>query len=394
MAKPSSFRLYNLMMIAVFLVFAVFIALNQIVLFNAHEWTDLDAVVQEQSAKQALYNGLSQPLALYKYAAYKNRKPEIAIIGTSRAMQIRGSFFTVPIYNLGGLVQGPWQARAIHQRLLKNAPPKGLIFALDYWTFCSTQSVGRRIGIETNHDGLTAVDRDLLVPQLLFQGKLSPTELLRLLHPQTGPLRFGISANLHASGFGPDGSLYSFEAPSADLAQRFASAQSMIATGEGQMVHHCQLSAPALDALDQFVAETEAQGTKVALLLAPLPSTVWKMMRASGQYDYVDQLRAALKSRQKSRFIDDFELGTLGADDCEFGDVIHGGEVAYMRMIRDIPTHLGAPWDHWIDVARLDHMIANNKEHVIVADDGVGTFEKKMRDSVWQADSHCHVPQH
>src|SRR5256885_1593842 len=104
--------------------------------------------------------------ANYKYAAYRAASPEIVAIGTSRAMQIRESFFNASFYNLGGLVQGPFQANALAERLLLREPrPKLVVFALDYWTFCglpSERSHGAAPA-EVAHDGMVSPDRYTLV---------------------------------------------------------------------------------------------------------------------------------------------------------------------------------------------------------------------------------------
>jgi hypothetical protein len=71
----------------------------------------------------------------------------------------------------------------------------------------------------------------------------------------------------------------------------------------------------------------------VVLIMAPLPSVMIDRMKFDGRYRYIDDLRRILSEQYRGSFYDFFDMRDL-APDGEFYDGIHGGEVAYMRIIR------------------------------------------------------------
>ena len=130
-------RTYIWIALLAYMSIAALIAVNYYVLYQTGELDGLDKIVKAQQQTSGLYNGLSEGMAAYKYEGYRQRRPEIVAIGTSRAMQIRDYFFTKPFYNLGGLVQGQTQAFALLDQLILKHPPQTIIFAVDFWTFCT-----------------------------------------------------------------------------------------------------------------------------------------------------------------------------------------------------------------------------------------------------------------
>ena len=117
-------RIYIWIALLAYMSIAALIAVNYFVLYQTGELDGLDKIVKAQQQTSGLYNGLSEGMAAYKYEGYRQRRPEIVAIGTSRAMQIRDYFFTKPFYNLGGLVQGQTQAFALLDQLILKHPPK------------------------------------------------------------------------------------------------------------------------------------------------------------------------------------------------------------------------------------------------------------------------------
>ena len=211
-------RIYIFVLLLAYVSIAALITMNFSVLYFTGELDGLDKIVKAQQQTSGLYNGLSEGMAAYKYEGYRQRRPEIVAIGTSRAMQIRDYFFTKPFYNLGGLVQGQTQAFALLDQLILKHPPQTIIFAVDFWTFC-TQKKGflpfiRPTG--TFHDGQGNPSDPLLLIRLLAEGRLSSESLKQITTHLFNPLqralpRTGISAPLTDSGFGPDGSMYNLQ---------------------------------------------------------------------------------------------------------------------------------------------------------------------------------------
>jgi hypothetical protein len=337
------------------------VLVDVVVLWKAGEFTALDDIIQRQK-RGAIYNALSISFADYKYAAYTETRPQIVAIGTSRAMQIRATFFRPSFYNLGGLVQGPLQANAIANRLiLRERPPKLVIFALDFWTFC--RRPGERAGgprpSETMHDGMGQPGRYFLIYRLLAERRYGPLDYVHLMLQGNAAdrERIGLAARLGTSGFAADGSLYAGPPGDGPLEARWSELMDRMRTGSDPMVKGCAVSELALDALDRFVARLSAVGVEVVLLMAPMPGTIIDALETDGGYRYIEQLRTVLANRYPQRFYDAFDLRGI-APDSEFYDGMHGGEIAYTRAILAAARRLGSPLHGMVDENRLTERIA------------------------------------
>jgi len=331
------------------------------VLWRAEELVSIDAVIDRQARDEAIYNALSIGFADYKYAAYRRRRPQIVAIGTSRAMQIRQRFFLVPFYNLGGLTQGPGQANVLADRLLLESPPKILIFALDYWTFCAaTRDIAQRTVAETSHDGIGEPQRQFLIYRLLLEGRFSLSDVARLLFlpdkPDDGD-RIGLGARLDSSGFAADGSIYGESSDDTPLERRWEGMLARLTAGTDQFVRDCYVSDAALEQLRVFVDRMKKADIQIVLFLAPLPGVVLARMQTDGRYTYIDDLRYALKTEYANSFFDFLDMRAI-APDSEFFDGIHGGEIAYMRIIHEMARLDSSPLHRLVDNQYLETEIA------------------------------------
>lgn len=357
---------------ALLCIYALLVAglgLNLALLWRLGELADLNDIVQRQRRDGSIYNGLSHSFADYKYAASQATVPTVVALGTSRAMQIRQSFFQQPFYNLGGLARGPGQGNAVLMRLLRQQPtPEVAIFSLDYWTFCQPAAHGGvdrgGFAAETGHDGLQRPATYFLTYQLLLGGKIAPRRVLDVVRvPLTsaGPDRIGLSARVGGSAFAADGSIYA-PPPPVDLAERWRESLDQIATGEDKFVKDCTLSRSALNALQRFTDRLDAAGMDGLLLLAPMPSIIIDRMRRDGRYGYIEELRQALAARFGRRFFDAFDMRAFAADS-EFIDGIHGGEIVYMRALLQASRQPGSPLAGRLKDSDLEQQIARWAGH-------------------------------
>jgi hypothetical protein len=348
-------------LLAAYTILLVAIGVNYAVLWRAGELQSLDKIVRDQRDRGEIYNALSIGFADYKYAAYRQRAPEIVAIGTSRAMQIRQQYFLKPFYNLGGLVQGAGQANVLADRLLlRGIPPRIVIFALDYWTFCrlATDRAPDKAVRDVFHDGMGQPQRHFLIYHLLFDGRFSVADYVRLFSSQnsTEADRIGLGAKIGKSGFAADGSIYSFPPNAGALDRRWESAVALISSGGAQMIKDCQVSNVAIESLKHFVGRLDNAGVKTILFMAPLPGAVIKRMQDDGRYGYIGELRKSLAARYPRRFYDFFDMRDV-ASDSEFYDGLHGGDVVYRRIVLTIARSAGSALGGLVDEKSMQSQI-------------------------------------
>jgi hypothetical protein len=196
-----------------------------------------------------------------------------------------------------------------------------------------------------------------LTYRLLLEGRFAIADYARLFSRQSADDadRIGLGARLGTSGFAADGSMYG-AAPQSALEARWREMFARIAAGTDQFAKDCAVSEAALDALRLFVNRMEAAGSRVALMLAPLPGAVIERLQAEGRYAYLDELRRILAVRFPAQFADFLDLRGV-APDSEFLDGMHGGEVTYMRIILAMARRPGSPLRDYVDEVGLKGQI-------------------------------------
>ena len=109
---------------------------NYLFLKNAGEYEPVSRIVQRQLAQGGLYNsGVSNLTYRYKLALYHQVKPEIAVMGSSRAMQFQGYPFQAGFVNLGGATSSIAEARILARDMAARHTPEIIIVVIDYWWF-------------------------------------------------------------------------------------------------------------------------------------------------------------------------------------------------------------------------------------------------------------------
>jgi hypothetical protein len=86
-------RSYALVLVGVLFAGCAVYLSGQLVLFRAGETDDFGALIERQREADGLYFGLAGPVGNYKLAAYASRKPDILILGSSRAHRQHQEFY-------------------------------------------------------------------------------------------------------------------------------------------------------------------------------------------------------------------------------------------------------------------------------------------------------------
>lgn len=381
-------RRYALVVLVTYAIVAALIGANYLVLYRTGELADLDKVVAAQQRHGGLYKGLSVGLAAYKYEGYRQRRPDIVAIGTSRAMQIRDYFFAQPFYNLGGLVHGQVQAFALWDRLLTVQPPKTVVFAVDFWTFCSRKTEFPPFQRPTGsfHDGLGDPSNPFLLTRLFAEEKLSAEDLELVFRrifdpPQRALPRIGISTLINDGGFGADGSLFSLVAGGSidftpEVEDRSHFQIEALRRGEGRFLKDCRVGEENLSLLRMLGTELAEHGVELVVIAPPITRALFNAIeKVPPAKTYMTTWRRRLKEAWP-RTYDFTDPKSVGTNDCEFYDGIHGGEVAYARIFRTIAETRSDEFTRLLNIENLDRIIDVGKNKVTVA---LG-FPEKVRE--------------
>jgi hypothetical protein len=356
---------------------------NLLTLEAVGEYSSVDRIVREQRDTGGLYNGYVHSVASYKNSGYRQAKPEVVVIGSSRSLQVRDYFFKAKFFNAGGEVRSPAEAFAVTDELLRWHKPQHIVWFMDFPQFCASsrnfrENLQRPVSAPRKEE--MRVQRELVPFQLIAVKKV--VSLGDFLNWGTGSaekvrrgvriLGLGVQKNLDAA-LGPDGSLYRFldgGAPSPGKRLDFGLTE--IEQGSSVWKHDYHLNREALQLVDLFVGEMERAGINLTLIAAPLPEFMLKAMLESGRYTYLTDWRERMKTRYPG-FYDYTSVGSIAGQDCEFLDYYHGGEVTYMRILAEIGARGKAALRKVVNTGRLKTLILRRAGDLTVADNSIGT---------------------
>ena len=330
------------------------------------------AVAMQAGGKFAIFgSGVSQDFVDYKLRLYAAVKPEIAVVGSSRVMQFRGSCFRRPFVNVGGTAGNLSVLRSTIDAMLRIHRPKVVILGLDFWWF----SAGWQrdpFAPEPPTDGSYIYDQETLKApwKWLLEGKIGWGDFFA---PLTGAFRedrFGIMAQRGDDGFASDGSWhYTSELTGRQrpFDYQFGDTLKQVRYGIKAFAPAPVLSEAHLDAFAEIYCRLKSRGIQTYVFLAPLSAAVLDAMRERRKaYPHLFDLHAALMERGID-VMDFTDPRRFGSSDCEFVDGFHGGEVTYTRILRDLADRYHALTEY-VDVERVNRTLKEWKGHASVYD--------------------------
>lgn len=316
---------------------------NYLYLRHAGEFLSIAEVVRRQQTEPGfcIYGtALHGDTFDYKQEAYAARKPEIVAVGSSLMMELRERFFRGSFYNMGGTMDSVVNGTHSITMLTESHPPAVLLLGIDWWWFRAGVDPYRRSRPPKETDRFTA-EKIFRPFAWLASGKVSLGDYLATAagtKEQPPACAIGVQSAENRRGFAPDGSYYytslvtGREAPVAGFEPELIAIEGSTGRFEGD----AGLNEQSVQDFVALVKGLEARGIKTRLFFQPVAPAVWaEMQRRPEQYGYIDLLLTALSDAglEYANFLD---ATALGSPDCEFIDGIHGGDVTYARLLRNL----------------------------------------------------------
>lgn len=312
-------------------------------------WASGETGMEEAVARQAqgefvLYGpGLEQDLADYKLALYTAVEPEIVVLGSTRTGNLRAAFFERPFLNMAGAATDLESLRVLVDRMLALHRPRIVLLGLDLWWLTGPAPSGApaRSAPPSLRDRET-----LLAPwRWLIEGRLAPADLLAPLRGGLRPDRYGLEAQFHDAGYGPDGSYYA----GAVLDGRLASPDHGFARSLRDLECHGGPWAAGLapdpaqvEAFAELCCRLRSRGIQIIVFLPPLATPVLSGLHGqAGGTGWLADLRQALLERGVES-MDFTDPRAYGSGDCEMMDGLHGGDVIGASLVQDMADR--HPW--------------------------------------------------
>lgn len=306
--------------------------------------TGMDEAVERQARGEFVLYGpaLDHDVMAYKLALYAAAAPEVVVLGSSRAGNVRAAFFERPFLNMAGAATDLESLRALTDAMLALHRPRIVLLGLDLW-WLTGPSPERRPA-----QGPPSLwDRQaLLAPwRWLAEGRLSPAEMLAPLRGGLRPDRYGLEAQFHDAGYGPDGSLHAGAVldgrlPSPD--HGFARSLRDLESHSGPWAAGLAPDQAQVEAFAELCCRLRSRGIQVIVFLPPLATPVLDALHAqAGGPGWLPDLRQALLERGVES-MDFTDPRVYGSGDCEMMDGLHGGDVIGASLVQDMADR--HPW--------------------------------------------------
>ncbi|MCR4666155.1 MAG: hypothetical protein K5657_02545 [Desulfovibrio sp.] len=340
-----------------------------------------EAVDEQAKGSFVLFgSGVSQDFVDYKLRLYKEVRPTIVAIGSSRVMQFRSSAFSSKFLNMGGVAGNIPVLRSTIDAMLRIHKPEAVIIGLDFWWFMPAWNADPFME-EPPTSGSYAYGLEALKKPWtwLLEGKISWRDFLAPVRGLLGEGfrgdRFGIMAQQTDDGFGPDGSWYytgESTGQKKPFDYRFQDTMSQV-VGGAKAFYHVKDPADApssrhLDAFAEIYCRLQSRGIRTFVFIPPLAEKIYLAVRErEAFYPHLFSLAGALQSRGIN-VLDVTDPRRLFSGDCEFVDGFHGGEVTYLRILRSLCDQWAALLPY-VDIDELNRRILEWQGHTLVHDD-------------------------
>jgi hypothetical protein len=355
-----------LLILCLFIILAPVIGLlNYAFLRQSYEFEPVDKVVRMQLQNGGLYlSAIHNTIYKYKLALYRTLKPRIVALGSSRVYQIRGRYFNVPFVNLGGAMQSFKQGERVLREMAATHKPEVILLGLDPWWFGSYGQTLLGGDDQAGGDNYPTGDEfrlDLvfLPCQWLLERRVSFRNFGQTLlgHNYNPFPAIGVYAAVNRQGFYQDGSLYDYGKVlglnKRDDQVRFSGEQYLINRGMTIFTYDHAVIRQRWAEFVSLLKFARQENIQVITFLSPFPARVvdW-MSDLKDNYAYLDELRATIPA-VSLRHYDFFDPREFGSSDCEFLDGLHGGEITYVRMLREMgrdPASGLGPYLNWPEI--------------------------------------------
>lgn len=316
--------------------------------------------------KRKYYNGVQLPLTFtsglnqgsyqYKIKLMDAIRPEIAVIGSSRAMQVRKQFFKSSFVNLGGISNVAELEAVIDEMAARKQKPELVFVFIDPWWFNKKFAGGGGVAPSSH-------------PVNGFSFPLAASAVKTLKHGNwitklRSTNNLGIHSILTNEGFEQDGSYhYTSILSGRSLTfddQLFLNTLARIRDGNNRFEKSEQPDADLLSRTCAALKKLNSQINHTVVIAPPFASVVWKAM-AKGGYEYIGLSHNKITECVGTDVFHSFVTGENipGSTDCEFIDGFHGGDVTYARILSIVAAEDGAA-KHYVDTDYLNQFLNQN----------------------------------
>lgn len=358
------------------LIFLSFLIYIFFILFSLGELKTVENVINKQLKNNSCIYGTQTYENFKRYKILLNNKinPDIAVIGSSRVMQIRKNMFdqSKTFVNLGGAV-GHINDFEILRKVLNYNDLEYLLIGIDPWFF--TENWAPKTSILEDEIKFNDFDikRSIFSNFLNFENqnnKQRNTNLSKFYINAFNDIRamdwsrvseshffrsfslfykgklnqsmnnkfklkcaYGISANLQ-EGFLSDGSRLQRNNFHIDNSKRFQEVLNRIENGEQRYNHNDDINEIAYRIFFEYINFIKSKNINIIIFFSPYPKKILERLE-NKNFNYINKLKKKL-TKDNIYFYDFMDTDKYQFDDCYFMDGDHPSSLTNLRMLQYI----------------------------------------------------------
>jgi hypothetical protein len=329
---------------------------------SGENWTYQSLVAFQRSHDAIFAAGAAFDRFEYKIEMIRQVRPDVVVLGSSRALGFQGRYFRVPFVNAGHAMRSLEEGELFLSKIDDLPKFKNIIVVVDFWWFNSSSSPA---GQSYGRFPRLALNRDLALLPLdyLWKGELAFWQLpaVALLGYRKNAItnfeNLGILGIATSNGMRSDGSmLYAWALADRSDYDPFVRPLSTIAAGSDNFARAEDVDQRLFDRFANIIKGFKSKGIAVSLVVPPVAPKIHDTLARSGGYGYIDRLRSMLPELAVP--IEDLhDAEQIPATDCDFMDAYHTGDITYLKMLVKMAGHWSWLAD-LVDVAEAKRTIA------------------------------------
>ena len=313
------------------------VLISALFLWRSGELQSLQRIIDAQKAHNALYGtAIYSDDHPYKQLLLTSRPAELIMLGSSRALPAVQKMFRVPFTHLGRMANSTRHLEIAVDNILASGAPKIVIMMLDFWW----------LNAET-YEAVSPTDvtpPQRLSPEALFaplkwliEGKLTLNQVVTTLIADDISLYgaipvLGVRGLTRGTGFAPDGSRSDQDTvygrvPARDVGFAISLSEAF-EDWDGD-----QVDLERLHRISESIRRLEEAGTTVITVMPPVAPTVYKVMRDAPERFATVWAFQEFMTKLSQHHFDFLNPALIAAEDCEFLDGYHGGQLVFARML-------------------------------------------------------------
>lgn len=359
-------------------VILVFVFPLIVLLLSKEYFYEIDKIVKVNNPYLIGYAFNGENDTYFKWFTVSNTsKKKIWALGSSRVLSFRNKMFDSTFYNVGGTISSISEFSSFLKNVPKKVHPEYLIIGLDQWmfneawnNFNNEQNVSRWNNKSCFYPNFT---KCLRVYKSLKEKTISFP--LKNSHSENRIFKIGLTACYKNSGYINDGSYYygdqisklvNLDSTANDF--KYYETMNRIDQGINRFQYGNFADKKSFLELNSLLQYCSDNSIFVVAFLPPFADKVYKKMKSSNKYHYLDEIFPLSKKifdKYGFEFYDFTSIIDLNSSDNETIDGFHGGEKTYLKLLIKIlerNSHLNSV----VDIRKLNLALAVSKNNFTV----------------------------